>query len=92
MAKKKLISIRQAKGNNGYFPTEVYEGLVKPDAAIFTTEEKQMLDRIVVKYGQLNGKQLGELSHAEAPYVGTKPGEAIPYELAFYRGTDFEEI
>ena len=54
----------------------------------FSEEEKEMLDRVIVKYGHLNGKQLEDLTHAEAPYIGTKPKE-IPYELAFYRGTDF---
>jgi len=46
-----------------------------------------MLNRIVVKYGYLTGKQLEELSHAEAPYIGTELRKEIPYELAFYRGT-----
>src|SRR3989344_2830279 len=53
--------------------------------------KKKMLSRIVTKYGRLNGKQLEELSHAEAPYVGTELRKEIPYELAFYRGTDFRE-
>ena len=51
-----------------------------------------MLDRITVKYGHLNGKQLEELSHAEAPYIGTELKKEIPYELAFYRGTDFNDL
>ena len=41
------------------------------------------------KYGHLNRKQLEELSHAEAPYIGTELRKEIPYELAFYRGTEF---
>ena len=51
-----------------------------------------MLDRIAIKYGQLNGKQLEELSHAEAPFIGTELKKEIPYELAFYRGTDFSDL
>src|SRR3989344_299060 len=53
--------------------------------------KKKMLDRVAVKYGHLNGKQLEELSHAEAPYIGTELRKEIPYELAFYRGTDFSD-
>src|SRR3989344_2788337 len=54
--------------------------------------KKKMLGVVVVKYGHLNGKQLEELSHAEAPYIGTELRKEIPYELAFYRGTDFSEL
>ena len=58
----------------------------------FDGEEKKMLDRVIMRYGHLNGKQLEELSHAEAPYIGTELRKDIPYELAFYRGTDFSEL
>ena len=74
---------------DGYAPTETYTGLQSPTDADFTKEEKEMLDRVIQKYGHLNGKQLEDLTHAEAPYSGTKPNEEIFYELAFYRGTDF---
>ncbi len=90
MVKNKIISIKQVQGLNGYNPTEVYKCLIKPDLSVFDDEEKKMLDRIAVKYGNLNGKQLEELSHAEAPYIGTELKSKIPYELAFYRDTDFD--
>ncbi len=89
MTKKKTLGIEQVEEREGYNATEVYRCLVEPDISVFDTEEKNMLDRIVLKYGNLTGKQLEELSHAEAPYVGTELRKEIPYELAFYRGTDF---
>lgn len=92
MAKKKTISVEQVGERDGYNPTEIYKCLAEPDLSIFDDEEKKMLDRIVVKYGHLNGKQLEELSHAEAPYIGTELHKKIPYELAFYRGTDFSDL
>jgi uncharacterized phage-associated protein len=91
MTDQKKISIEQVGGGNGYNPTEVYHCLVGPGAALDEGEIK-MLDRVVARYGNLNGKQLQELSHAEAPYVGTPLREEIPYELAFYRGTDFSDL
>jgi len=91
MTKKKTLEIDQVEEREGYNPTEVYKCLTEPDTSVFTDDEKKMLDRVVMKYGHLNGKQLEELSHAEAPYIGTKLREDIPYELAFYRGTDFSE-
>jgi len=37
----------------------------------------------------LNGKELENLTHMEAPFVGTEDKKEIPYELSFYRGTEF---
>jgi len=92
MAKKRILEIEQIKEREGYNPTEIYKCIAKPDLSVFNNEEKQMLDRIIIKYGHLNGKQLEELSHAEAPYIGTELRKEIPYELAFYRDTDFNDL
>lgn len=90
MTKKKMLQIKQVDERAGYNPTEVYKNLTEPDLSVFDDKEKKMLDRIILKYGNLNGKQLEELSHAEAPYIGTELRKKIPYELAFYRDTDFQ--
>ncbi len=89
MVKDGSLKIDSINEWDGYAPTETYTGLQSPTDAGFTKEEKEMLDRVIQKYGHLNGKQLEDLTHAEAPYSGTKPNEEIFYELAFYRGTDF---
>ena len=75
-----------------YAPTEVYKALAKPDESAFEPEEKKMLDRIAKRYGNLNGEQLANLSHAEAPYTAAKPYTEIPYEFTYYRGTDFSDL
>ncbi len=92
MEKKKMLGVEKLEEHEGYNATEIYKCLIEPDISVFNEEEKKMLDRIVVKYGHLTGKQLEELSHAEAPYIGTELRKEIPYELAFYRGTDFNNI
>ncbi|MFH1170410.1 MAG: Panacea domain-containing protein [Candidatus Vogelbacteria bacterium] len=91
MKKKKTLTVENIEERKGYNATEIYHCLVESDTSVFDTEEIKMLDRIITKYGHLNGKQLEELSHAEAPYIGTLPRQEIPYELAFYRGTDFSD-
>ena len=90
MIKKKMLDVEQVK--EWEIPTEVYKCITDPDISVFDEDEKRMLDRIVVRYGHLTGKQLEELSHSEAPYVGTELKKEIPYELAFYRGTDFSDL
>ena len=89
MTKNEILMVDQIEGRDGYNPTEVYRCVAKPDISVFDKTELEMLDRVVLKYGHLNGTQLEELSHAEAPYIGTELRKEIPYELAFYRGTDF---
>lgn len=92
MMKKKLIAIENIKERDDYNATEIYRCIAEPDLSVFDEEEKKMLNRVVTKYGHLNGKQLEELSHAEAPFIGTELRKEIPYELAFYRGTDFSDL
>lgn len=86
-----LLQVESVPNGSGYNPTEVYKCLKNPELSIFTDEEKKILDRVVLKYGHLNGRQLEELTHAEAPYNGTEPQQEIPYELAYYRATDFSD-
>lgn len=93
MVSKKMLRIDSAQEWGGrYSPTEVYKCVVEPDVSVFSEAEKKMLDRIVKKYGGLNGEQLAELSHAEAPYTAAEPFGEIPYEFTYYRGTDFGDL
>jgi len=89
MTREKTLKIESIQEHGGYNATEIYTCLKDPKISTFSKEEKEMLDRVIIKYGHLNGKQLEDLTHAEAPYSGTKLNEIIFYELAFYRGTDF---
>ena len=75
-----------------YAPTEIYTCLVEPDTAILDTDERKIIDRVIKHYGKLNGEQLAELSHAEAPYTAAEPYQEIPYEFTYYRGTDFSDL
>jgi uncharacterized phage-associated protein len=86
------LKISRSKSIPGYNPTEVYACKASPDMSVFDEDETTMLERVSTRYGHLNGKQLEDLTHAEAPYVGTALNKEIAYDLAFYRGTDFSEL
>ncbi|MFA6097274.1 MAG: Panacea domain-containing protein [Candidatus Paceibacterota bacterium] len=86
----KEIDIKQEKERADFNPTEIYKARRKIERN-FSKEEHEILDRVILKYGHLSGKQLEDLTHAEAPYIGTAPNQEIAYELAFYRGTNMEE-
>jgi len=90
MVNEEKITIKLEKERIDYNPTEIYR-VKKKMAGNFSKEERQILDRVVLKYGHLSGKQLEDLTHAEAPYIGTAPNQEIAYELAFYRGTNMDE-
>lgn len=93
MAKKETIKIETIQEwGEEYAPTEIYKNLTDPDISVFDSEEIKILDRVVRRYGDLNGEQLAELSHAEAPYTAAKPYEEVPYEFTYYRGTDFSDL
>lgn len=90
MVNENKIIIKSEKERADYNPTEVYKAKEKPEIS-FSKDEQEILDRVVLKYGHLTGKQLEDLTHAEAPYIGTAPNQEIAYELAFYRGTNLDE-
>ena len=93
MAKEKAIKVETMQEWGGeYAPTEVYKNLAEPDISVFESDEIRILDRVVRHYGGLNGEQLAEISHAEAPYTAAKPYEEVPYEFTYYRGTDFSDL
>lgn len=89
MVKEKKITIKFEKQRADYNPTEIYRAKEKVEGN-FTKQEQQILDMVILKYGHLTGKQLEDLSHAEAPYIGTAPNQEIAYELAFYRDTNLD--
>ena len=68
-----------------------YTSLVEPNMDVFSGDEKFIMERVAKKYGELNGKQLEILTHAEAPYIATEQNEIIDYGLAFYRETVFND-
>lgn len=93
MVKKGMLEINsENEWGEEYAPTEIYKGSAKPDMSVFDKDEIKMLDRIVRRYGGLNGEQLANLTHNEAPYAATEPYKEIHYEFTYYRGTDFSDL
>lgn len=92
LVKKSEMGINETEQANGYLPTIVYTALKNPNLSVFDEDDLAILNHVVKKYGQLTGAQLENLTHSEAPYVGTERNGEIVYELAFYRGTDFSDV
>lgn len=92
MQKENKLKTKRIKNSLGLNPTEVFIAEKQADESSFTEDERFILDRVISKYGGLSGKELEILTHQEAPYVATENSQIISYELAFYRGTDFNEL
>lgn len=89
MEDKGLLEISSVEEYPGLNPTSVYSAQVEPDLSTFNEEDLAILRRVERKYLHLTGKQLENLSHEEAPWLAIDHAETIPFELAFYRDTDF---
>lgn len=92
LEKEGHLKSESIEGSFGYAPTEVYSTNDQPDMNVFDDDDKIILQRVVSKYGNLTGKQLEDLTHAEAPFLATDQSEEILFDLAFYRGTDFGDV
>lgn len=91
LEKNGSLQCTRIEGTDGYAPTEAFKIREKPDLSVFDKDDMYILQRVSTLYGGLNGKQLEELSHAEAPYLATEPYEPIDYQLAFYRESEFSD-
>lgn len=92
MVKMNMLEVKKENEYEGYMPTEVYRCLAEPNLSVFSTDERRMLERVIRHYGHLTGKQLQDLTHAEAPYTAARPNEEVPYEFTYYRDTDFSDL
>lgn len=90
MSNDGILDISTEEQYPGFLPTTVYSSSVKPDMDVFDKDDIAILHMVAAKYGHLNGKQLEDLTHNEAPYIASDDMCEIPYELTFYRNTDFD--
>ncbi len=72
-------------------PTTVYTALAEPDMSVFDHDDISILNRVAKHYSGKTGKELENQSHGEAPWRGVEEQEHIPFDLAFYRETDFSD-
>lgn len=81
----KEIKITKRKITDGYNEQMHIEALGDYNMNIFTKEELIMLEEIADKWEKFTGTEMKNASHGEAPWIATKPNDAIDYNLAYYR-------
>ena len=71
------------------YPQTRYLPLVKPDLTLLKASEKEIIDRVIEQMSDWSAAAISSYSHKDMPWLASKEGEVIHYELAFYRDTPF---
>ncbi len=83
MIENKLIE-RFKTEYHGY-PQTRYIPLVKPNLSSFNAGEKDTIDKVIEQFSDWSASAISDYSHKDMPWMASKDGEVIDYELAFYR-------
>ena len=67
------------------YPQTRYIPLVKPDLSGLNANEKNIIDRVIDQYSDWTAAAISNYSHKDMPWLASKDGEIIDYELVFYR-------
>ena len=66
-----------------------YIPLIKPDLTLLKASEKEVIDKVIGQYSDWSAAAISNYSHKDMPWLASKEGEEIDYELAFYREAPF---
>lgn len=71
------------------YPQTRYLPLVKADLTVLKASETEIIDRVIEQMSDWSAAAISNYSHNDMPWLASKEGEAINYELAFYREAPF---
>ena len=71
------------------YPQTRYLPLVKADLTELKASEKEVIDRVIEQMSDWSAAAISNYSHMDMPWLASKEGEEINYELAFYREAPF---
>ena len=62
---------------------------MKTDLTQLKASEKEAIDRVIEQMSDWSATAISNYSHKDMPWVATKEGEVVNYELAFYRDVPY---
>jgi transcriptional regulator with XRE-family HTH domain len=71
------------------YPQTRYLPLEKADLTALRASEKDVIDKVIQHMSDWNAAAISNYSHKDMPWLASKDGESINYELAFYRDAPF---
>lgn len=66
-----------------------YIPLINSDLKLLNGAEKEVIDKVIEQYSDWSAAAINNYSHKDMPWLASKEGEEINYELAFYREAPF---
>ncbi|MFH1159678.1 MAG: type II toxin-antitoxin system antitoxin SocA domain-containing protein [bacterium] len=66
-----------------------YIPLIKPDLTVINGAEKEVIDLVIEQMSDWSAAAISTYSHKDMPWLASKEGEEINYELALYRELPF---
>lgn len=71
------------------YPQTRYLPLEKADLTELKASEKEVIDRVIEQMSDWSASAISHYSHKDMPWLASKDGEVINYELVFYREFPF---
>jgi transcriptional regulator with XRE-family HTH domain len=71
------------------YPQTRYLPLVKADLSELRASEKEIMDKVIEQMSDWSASAISNYSHKDMPWLASKEGEEINYELVFYRDAPF---
>ncbi len=81
--------IQRLKTDYHGYPQTRYIPLQKADLTELMASEKEVIDRVIEQMSDWSASAVSNYSHKDIPWIVSKEGEDINYELAFYREPPF---
>lgn len=71
------------------YPQTRFLPLEKADLSELRASEKEIIDRVIEQMSDWSAAAISNYSHKDMPWLASKEGEEINYELAFYRDAPY---
>lgn len=81
--------VQRIKTDYHGYPQTRYIPLEKTDLTLLRASEKEIIDKVIEQYSDWSASAISAYSHKDMPWLASKEGEEIDYELAFYREAPF---
>ena len=77
--------LKRIKTEYHNYPQTRYIPLKKADLKVLLASEKEVIDKVIDQFSDWSASAISDYSHKDIPWLASKDGKDINYELAFYR-------
>lgn len=81
--------LQRVKTSYQGYPQTRYLPLIKANLTQLLASEKEVVDKVIEQMSDWSATAISNYSHKDIPWIASKEGEEINYELAFYREAPF---